>query len=243
MWACPMISVVVPAFNEESLLAQCLDSLKKQSYRDFEIIVVAGGNDRTSAIAKSFGTIVVSQDQKGIAKARQKGFSVARGEIIASTDADAIVPEDWLHHIQDLFERHPAAISIAGHFQLYDGPSFVRFWIKISLILMPVILKTAPWLWNFGGANFAVKTETFNKLGGFDLNRDFGEDIDLCRRLRKYGKVIFAPSLVVRVSGRAFAKDKLGLKSLINYLGVLFRGRHLLSVSRVPDADRISIKS
>ena len=222
-----MISVVVPAFNEESLPPQCLDSLKKQKYRDFEIIVVAGGNDRTSAIAKSFGTIVVSQDQKGIAKARQKGFSVARGEIIASTDADAIVPEDWLHHIHDIFEQHPAAVAIAGHFQLYDGPTFVRFWIKISLILMPVILKIAPWLWNFGGANFAVKTAAFNKLGGFDLNRDFGEDIDLCLRLRNYGKVIFAPSLVVRVSGRAFAKDKLGLKSLIKYLSELLRGKPL----------------
>ena len=222
-----MISVVVPAFNEEYLLSQCLDSLSKQGYRDFEIIVVAGGNDRTAAIARSFGTIVVPQDQKGIAKARQKGFGVARGEIIASTDADAIVPEDWLLHIQEIFERHPEAIAVAGHFQLYDGPRFVRFWIKVSLGLMPVILKIAPWLWNFGGANFAVETEAFNKLGGFDLNRDFGEDIDLCRRLRKYGNVIFAPSLVVRVSGRAFSKDKLGLKSLITYLSELLRGRPL----------------
>ena len=220
-----MISVVVPAFNEESLLPQCLDSLSKQAYRDFEIIVVAGGNDRTTAIAQSFGTIVISQDQKGIAQARQKGFSVARGEIIASTDADAILPTDWLQNIHELFDRHPEAIAAAGHFQLYDGPAFVRFWIKISLILMPVILTIAPWLWNFGGANFAVKTAAFNKSGGFDLNRAFGEDIDLCRRLRKYGKVIFAPSLVASVSGRAFSKDRLGLKSLINYLNVLLPGR------------------
>ena len=220
-----MISVVVPALNEEALLSQCLISLREQSYKDFEIIVVAGGNDRTTAIAQSFDTIVISQDQKGIAQARQKGFRVAKGKIIASTDADAVLPEDWLQNIHDLFDRHPAAVAIAGHFQLYDGPAFVRFWIRLSLILMPVILKIAPWLWNFGGANFAVKTEAFNKLGGFDLNRDFGEDVDLCRRLRKYGKVIFVPSLVVLVSGRAFAKDKLGLKSLINYLGVLLSGR------------------
>lgn len=222
-----MISVVVPAFNEESLLSQCLVSLGKQSYRDFEIIVVAGGNDRTSAIARSFGTTVVSQDREGVAEARQNGFSAAQGEIIASTDADAIVPEDWLQHIQEIFDRHPDALAVAGHFQLYDGPAFVRFWIKISLVLMSVILKIAPWLWNFGGANFAVKTEVFHKLGGFDLNRDFGEDIDLCRRLRKNGQVIFDRSLVIRVSGRSFSKDRLGLKNLEKYLSVLLRGNPL----------------
>lgn len=216
-----MISVVVPAFNEESLVSQCLVSLGNQRYRDFEIIVAAGGDDNTSAIARSFGAVVVSQDREGVAKARQNGFNAAKGEIIASTDADTIVPENWLQHIQEIFARHPEAIAVAGHFQLYDGPTFVRFWIKISLVLMPVILKIAPWLWNFGGANFAVRTEVFRRLGGFDLNRDFGEDIDLCRRLKKSGKVIFDRSLVVQVSGRSFSKDRLGLKSLVKYLNVL----------------------
>lgn len=232
-----MISVVVPAFNEESLLSQCLVSLGKQSYRDFEIIVAAGGDDNTSAIARSFGAVVVSQDREGVAKARQNGFNAAKGEIIASTDADTIVPENWLQHIQEIFARHPETIAVAGHFQLYDGPAFVRFWIKISLVLMPAILKIAPWLWNFGGANFAVRTEVFRRLGGFDLNRDFGEDIDLCRRLRKNGKVIFDRSLVVRVSGRSFSKDRLGLKSLTNYLHVLLRSSPVNRLAKMAVTD------
>lgn len=237
-----MISVVVPALNEESFLGKCLVSLRDQKYQDFEVIVVAGGNDQTSTIAQSFSTIVVPQYPKGIARARQKGFSVARGDIIVSTDADTIVPDDWLQHIVELFEQHPDAVAVAGHFLLYDGPIIVRMWLKISLVLMPVILKIAPWLWNFGGFNFAVKSEVFNSIGGFNLNYDFGEDIDLCRRLKKNGKVVFERHLVVRVSGRAFLKDKLGLINFTNYLSVLWRGRPLLSVVHGSDLNNVPVK-
>lgn len=228
--ASPRISVVIPAFNEETYLPRCLDSLKKQTFRDFEIIVVAGGQDSTATIARKFETIAIPQTEKGIAGARQKGFDAASGIIIASTDADTILPENWLERIEELFRHHPEAGAIAGHFQLYNGPAFVRFWIRVSLTLMPVILKVAPGLWNFGGFNFAVKKDIFVKIGGFALLRDFGEDVDLCRRLKKNGKVIFDRSLVVHASGRAFLKDPLGLKNLSNYLSVLVRGKPSLAV-------------
>ncbi|MDO8579074.1 MAG: glycosyltransferase family A protein [Dehalococcoidales bacterium] len=228
--ASPRISVVIPAYNEEAFLPRCLDSLKKQTFRDFEIIVVAGGQDATATIARKFEAVVIPQTEKGIAAARQKGFDIASGEIIASTDADTVVPENWLERIDELFRQHAEAGAVAGHFQLYDGPAFVRFWIRTSLTLMPVVLKFAPGIWSFGGFNFAVKKDVFKKIGGFDLHRDFGEDVDLCRRLKKNGKVVFDRTLVVRVSGRAFLKDRFGLKNLANYLSVLFRGKPSLTV-------------
>jgi glycosyltransferase involved in cell wall biosynthesis len=225
-----MISIVVPAFNEELFLSECLASLKNQAHQDFEIIVVANANDSTSAIARNFGAKVIVQPIKGIARARQSGFMAARGEIIASTDADTIVPEDWLQRIEVLFKRHPDAVAVAGHFSLYDGPQIVRMWIKISMVLMPCILKFAPWLWNFGGFNFAVKADVFHRVGGFNLNYDFGEDIDLCRRLKKIGEVVFDPHLEVRTSGRAFLIDRLGLNNFANYLSVLIRSKPCLPV-------------
>ena len=225
-----MISIVIPAYCEESFLPRCLDSLKKQTCHDFEIIVVAGGSGRTEEIARSFGATVVPQAEKGIARARQKGFDAASGDIIASTDADTIVPENWLERIRELFQQNHGAVAVAGHFQLYDGPAFVRFWIRTSLVLMPVILKIVPGLWNFGGFNFAVKKDVFEKIGGFDLLRDFGEDVDLCRRLKKNGKVIFDRSLIVHCSGRAFLKDRFGLNNLTNYMSVLIRGKPSVKV-------------
>ncbi len=226
----PKISVVIPAHNEESFLPKCLDCLKKQTFRDFETIIVAGGDDNTPAIARKFEAIVIPQTAKGIAGARQSGFAAASGEIIASTDADTLVPGNWLEQVSELFKQHPEAVAVAGHFLLYDGPAFVRFWVRASLKLMPVVLAVAPGIWNFGGFNFAVRKDIFDEIGGFNLERDFGEDIDLCRRLKKRGKVIFDRSLIVEASGRAFLDDKLGLKNLTNYLSVLLRGKPSLRV-------------
>ncbi len=222
--------MVIPAYNEESFLPLCLDGLKKQTFRDFEIIVVAGGQDDTAAVARKFKAVVIPQTEKSITGSRQKGFEAAGGDIIASTDADTLLPENWLERIEELFQQHPEAVAVAGHFQLYDGPAFVRFWIGVSLNLMPVILKVAPGIWNFGGFNFAVKKEIFEKIGGFDMDRDFGEDVDLCRRLKKTGKVMFDRSMVVRASGRAFLNDRFGLKNLANYLSMLVRGKPSLTV-------------
>ncbi len=219
-----VISVVIPAFNEEKHVARCLESLFHQTYQgDYEVIVVVSGNDGTSTIAQSFGARLISQEKREIAYARQSGFEAAKGNIIASTDADTIVPTDWLEKIDHLFKQNPAAVAVAGHFQLADGPYIVRQAIKLSGVLMPAILKLAPWLWYFSGANFAVKTDVFNAVNGFNTSIEFGEDIDLCRRLRQTGRVVFEPSLLVHTSGRAFAKDKPGLNHLVNYLRLAVR--------------------
>ena len=233
----PKISVVIPAYNEAAFLPRCLEAVKKQTYRDFETIVVAGGQDDTAAIARQSGVIVVPQTVKGIGRARQHGFDAASGEIVASTDADTLVPENWLEHIVESFRMHPEACCVAGHFQLYDGPLFPRFWIRISLALMPAVLKIAPGIWAFGGFNFAMKKDAFYSCGGFDTQIDFGEDVDLCRRLKKQGKVIFDRSLVVRCSGRAFRNDPLGLKNLTNYFSVLVRGKPSLKVVHGSDTN------
>jgi glycosyltransferase involved in cell wall biosynthesis len=227
-----MISVVIPALNEQRYLGRCLESLAHQDYQgSFEIIVVDNGStDATAALASGFGAKVISEARRGIAWARQSGFVVAKGDIIASTDADTIVPADWLSRIDRLFRQHPEAVAVAGHFLLLDGPIVVRLAIRFSLILMPLIIKLQPQLWQFGGFNFAVRSQAFTTVGGFNTHVGFGEDIDLCQRLRRLGRVVFSPELVVLVSGRAFARDRLGLNHLVNYLSRMLLKRTLLPV-------------
>jgi glycosyltransferase involved in cell wall biosynthesis len=70
----PAISVIIPAFNEEEFLGNCLLSLKKQDFKDFEIIVVDNNStDKTGEIAKKFGVILVSEKNQGVAFARNIG--------------------------------------------------------------------------------------------------------------------------------------------------------------------------
>jgi glycosyltransferase involved in cell wall biosynthesis len=68
------ISVIIPAFNEEKFLGNCLFSLKEQNFKDFGIIVVDNNStDKTAEIAKKFGAILVSEKNQGVAFARNRG--------------------------------------------------------------------------------------------------------------------------------------------------------------------------
>lgn len=231
-----MISVVIPAFNEHEHIPNCLKSLANQDCTSkYEIIVVDNGStDDTAAIAQSLAVRVISQPQRGIARARQTGFEAAAGDIIASTDADTILPADWLSRIEQLFNQNPEAVAVAGHFLLFDGPVVVRTAIKLSLKLMPLILKFAPRLWSFGGFNFAVRADAFTAIGGFNTNLVFGEDINLCHRLGKLGPIVYEPGLTVHSSGRSFSADRLGLKYLLVYLKFLTRREGQESTEQKP---------
>lgn len=89
------ISVIIPAFNEENFLPKCLESLKKQDFKDFEIIVVDNNSkDKTSEISKKFGVKILKEKNQGAAFAREAGFLKARGKIIATTDANTILPRN-----------------------------------------------------------------------------------------------------------------------------------------------------
>jgi glycosyltransferase involved in cell wall biosynthesis len=82
-----MLSVIIPAFNEEKFLPRCLESLKNQKFKDFEIIVVDNNStDKTAEIAKKFNVILVSEKSQGVAYARNKGAEIAKGEILIFND-------------------------------------------------------------------------------------------------------------------------------------------------------------
>ncbi len=82
-----MLSVIIPAFNEENFLPRCLESLKNQKFKDFEIIVVDNNStDKTAEIAKKFNVILFSEKNQGVAYARNKGSEIAKGEILVFTD-------------------------------------------------------------------------------------------------------------------------------------------------------------
>src|SRR6266567_2953645 len=91
------ISVVIPVYNEEKYLGKCLDSLMRQNVKADEIIVVDNNStDNSVAIAKKYPIRVVFEKTQGMIPARNHGFNEARYEIIARTDADTILPVNWI---------------------------------------------------------------------------------------------------------------------------------------------------
>ena len=198
------VSVVIPAYNEERYLGRCLEALRAQSYpaSQFEIIVVDNAStDATAEIARRFKTRIVREPHKGVARARQTGFEAARGEVIASTDADTQVPPYWLARIVGHFQANPALGGVYGPVYWYDGRPhekiIMRYPVTWALMISNQVGRT---LWV--GSNFAVRRDLFWQVGGFDIERLSGEDIDLSRRLRRVARILFDPDLIVYASAR-----------------------------------------
>jgi len=200
-----LISVVIPAFNEEKFLPSCLESLKNQDFKGFEIIVVDNNStDKTAEMAKKFGAILVREKRQGVAFARQRGFLEARGEIITTTDADTILPKNWLSKIFEEFEKDENLVAFGGSATLYSGPILARLASNFLLYLFLLLDKFFSGGWNLMGCNFTVRKDAFLKIGGFNLNLKLNEDIEISQRLIKVGKVILDPNFKVKTSGRRY---------------------------------------
>lgn len=205
----PKISVVIPAYNEEKFIGKTLRSLKEQDFKDFELIVVDNNStDKTAIIAKRSGAKVIFEPRQGVGYARQAGFLVAGGEIIATTDADTILPKDWVSRIIKEFENNHQVVAFGGLCHIYSGPLIARILSKIFLVYSGGILWKIRTLVSgtcyLIGSNLAVRKSAFFKIGGFKENLQTLEDGNLSERIKKVGKVNFEPKLLVLTSGRRF---------------------------------------
>lgn len=207
----PEVSVVIPAYNEEKFIGKTLESLKNQDYQGhYEVIVVDNtSTDKTAQIAKSYGAKVVYEPQKGVHFARQTGFLNATGSLIASTDADDILPSDWLTKLIYKLQENKNAVAFGGWFRLEKGPFTSRF--IINNLSKPVLN-----LYNFVfgkkvlvGQNFIVKKEAFFKTQGFMNFTPMFEDVQLAHRLQQVGNVIvdYSPYFSVTSSPRRWKNN------------------------------------
>lgn len=220
------ISVVVPAFNEEKYIAKCLAALQAQDYprESYEVIVVDNASsDRTVAIAAQFGVRVIFEPRKGVARARQGGAEVARGEIIAGLDADSIPPQQWLAAIDRAFRHQPSLGAVTGPVYFYDG-KFREQWFT-RYLSNPAVhithLLGRGWL---QGNNFAVKKTLFFSVGGFNTLLLSGEDVDLSLRLHGVTRLAFDQQMAMLISSRR-AGEGYGnhlRRSVANYIRVVF---------------------
>lgn len=202
-----MISVVIPALNEERLIARCLDSLKNQDYQDYEIIVVDNGStDRTKQIAKAFGVTVVTCHKRGVASARQAGALSSRGEIVVQADADTIYPSDWLSRIARDFSSHPKAIAVAGRYTYLDPPIFawIEYFFRVFFNVLSILIVRRPVV--ISGANFAFYRKAFLAIKGY---RDclYADQYEIATRLSQTGKIFYDPWLCVHTSSRRVQKS------------------------------------
>jgi len=204
-----MISIVIPAYNEEDRIALCLGAFENQDTAEsFEVIMVNNASaDRTVEIAKKCASKInlkiITEPKKGRGSARRRGFLEARGEIILSTDADCHVPNDWISRMASAL-RNSDAVAISGSFQV-EGLSPVKAFIfRVVQSCAARMYRIYFRHWWLNGFNFGIYKKVYDEAGGFNPNLNAQEDIDLSMKVSKLGRIQYLPEIKIFFSGRRF---------------------------------------
>ncbi len=232
------LSFVIPAYNEEAYLSQCLESVLEQT-RDLavaaEIVVVNNAStDRTREVALAYpGVRVVDEPRKGLTHARQAGFRACSGELIANVDADSRLTPGWVANVLDTFAGTPQLAALSGPLLYYDltpkQAKMVRLFYAMAwgtYLINRYVLRVGSMV---QGGNFVVERRALEAIGGFNLAISFyGEDTDIARRLSQVGVVLFTLDLKMFSSARRLKHEgmvTIAIRYSINYFWTTFLKR------------------
>ncbi|MEY2577031.1 MAG: hypothetical protein QOF80_2518 [Verrucomicrobiota bacterium] len=230
----PFVSIIVCSYNGAKTLAECLESLGRIDYPNYEVILVDDGStDNTPEIAARFPDIrYVHQTNHGLSHARNHGARISKGEIFAYTDSDCMADPDWLYYL--------LTTLLGGDYAGVGGPNVsppAQNWVQACVAAAPGgpshVLLTDTVAEHIPGCNMAWYRWAFENVGGFDPEyHKAGDDVDFCWRVQQAGHAIaFSPTAVVwhhrRFTLRAFRKQQEGYgeaESLLRFKHLIFFG-------------------
>ena len=221
----PTVSIVVPVRNGAATIGELLDSLLKRDYdkNRLEIVVVDGNStDGTRDVVVKYPVKLLIQEGEGLNGGRNTGIKSSRGEIVAFTDADCVVPKDWINKIVENF-RDPQVGCVGGSSKGWHN-DFLSQYADDSIFPTQRIFKKRQKLDRItlffncpAGSNMAFRREALEKVGGFDEDIRYGFDEDeLVERVCKAGyKMVLDPEVLVWHKHRSTLKGL--LKQNINF--------------------------
>jgi glycosyltransferase involved in cell wall biosynthesis len=186
------VSVIIPAFNSERVIARALDSVVADLESFLEVIVVDDGStDRTAdAVARYPQVRYLAQQNSGPAAARNAGARAARGDMLYFLDADDEMIRGGLKHLSATLEAFPEAGAVSG-VVLYENNGERRRVPPDGFVLrdrggrglLENYFEIARATWIVGMGSFLVRASAFNAVGGFRERLRLGEDVNLWDRI------------------------------------------------------------
>ncbi|MCD7781987.1 MAG: glycosyltransferase [Methanosphaera sp.] len=228
------LSIIIPTHNEEDYLPNLLNSIDRQNFHDYEVIIAdANSTDKTRKIALEHDTIVIDGGLPAIG--RNRGASIANGELLLFLDADSVLTDDYIKTTITEFEHRNLGIAITQIIPLEKG--FINeFSHGIANFMTKKISNIKP----HGAGCYGILTYKLlhDNVNGFDEELDFGEDTDYIERIGKISrfKVLDEPRLLVSTRrleeeglaqitykyARSTAKQMAGKKVTLNELDYSF---------------------
>jgi len=219
------ISIYIPAYNSEKTLDKCIQSLKEQSLKADEIIVINDGStDKTATIAKEHKIKVINHKiNKGISAARNTALRSCKNKFVAGIDGDAIADKQWLKILANTIKKEKA--SIVGGKILEKKQNLADKW-RISHMKQDWGNKKVINPRYIAGNNFICNKKNLLDLNGYnDTFKTNYEDVDICQRLKENNKnIIYEPEAVVK------HEPEENIKSVLDR-----HWRHMLNDYRLPN--------
>jgi len=208
-----IFSIIIPTYNEEEYLPVLLDSIKMQSFDDYEVIVAdANSTDKTREIAESYGCVVVDGGLPAVG--RNKGAEVAKGEYLLFLDSDLELTEDYLRNVLYEFRMEHLGIAITKMKPLSDKVED-KIFHDFANYFMIGVEKIKPH--GAGCYGIIVKKSLHDEVGGFDESLTFGEDTDYIERIAEKERFRVLRNAEIGVSTRRLEEE--GIVTLIQQYG------------------------
>lgn len=179
----PLVSVIIPTFNSERFLEECLSSLKRQTYERLEIVVVDDGStDSTIGIAERHGCKIIKNPKVGRAAAKNEGVRHSFGEYLVFVDSDMELTPNVLSECVDLAESD----SHVGGVVTPERSVGNSFWVKVRDFERSFYAGSV-----VESARF-FPTKLVKEVGGYEENLIFFEESTLPYKIQKKGNNVFA---------------------------------------------------
>lgn len=193
----PLVSVIIPTFNSEKHMERCLKSIKNQTYKNIEIIVVDQSSpDKTVEIAKKFTNKIIIRDKPKFysppSLSRNLGAKKSKGEFLLNLDSDQELHPKLIENCVNIIKNKGYVALI-----IHEKDMGLNFWSKCRALEKEAMIND-PYM----EVTRLVTKRAFNKIGGYDTNIESGEDWDITARIKKVGAIGYANFIIVHHTGK-----------------------------------------
>ena len=223
----PLVSVIIPVYNEELYISHCLHSLKNQTYKKIEIILIDDGStDASVEIAKQFDVTIIKQNHRGAGTARNKGVQYSKGEIIALLDADMKYDKKYIEKlIAPILEK--SAVGTFNKEELVANANSIwsRCWSINSGLpygrRLPIKYPNTENVFRAIQKSYFLKTKGFNEKEGYTDDSSLSKKLNV-KSVNAVGAISYHynPSSLFEVffSARWIGRGKIYRPNIFNFL-------------------------